>query len=143
MTPDLLQQLKSKKISLLSFAFIIVGILTILGYLFTKKTAPATNIPARIYFADNISIAHEALIKRFNETYRGEIEVIPVNLPFSKFSTNERKELLARSLRSKSDLIDVFAVDLIWVPRFAKWCEPLDIHIGIQGQQDKVYKLTK
>ena len=136
MIPDLLQQLKFKKIPLLGFTFMVIAILTILWYQFTRKSTPTTDIPARIYFADNISSAHEALIKRFNETYRGEIEVIPVNLPFSKFSTNERKELLARSLRSKSDLIDVFAVDLIWVPRFAKWCEPLDIHIGMQGQQD-------
>ena len=66
------------------------------------------------------------LIDRFNDNYKDEIEVIPINLPFSKFSTNERKELLARSLRSKSDLIDVFAVDLIWSARFAKWVHPLD-----------------
>jgi multiple sugar transport system substrate-binding protein len=32
--------------------------------------------------------------------------------PFQKFSTNERKELLTRSLRSKSDRIDIFSVDL-------------------------------
>jgi multiple sugar transport system substrate-binding protein len=34
--------------------------------------------------------------------------------------------LLARSLRSKSDLIDIFASDLIWSARFAKWVTPLD-----------------
>ena len=83
---------------------------------------------SRLYYADNISSAHAELIKRFNLKYKGQIEVIPINLPFSKFSTNERKELLARSLRSKSDLIDVFAVDLIWAPRFAKWCLPLDLY---------------
>jgi multiple sugar transport system substrate-binding protein len=80
----------------------------------------------KIYFADNISPALQILIDRFNERYRDEIEVIPINLPFSKFSTNERKELLARSLRSKSDLIDIFAIDLIWSARFAKWVYPLD-----------------
>jgi len=53
-----------------------------------------------------------------------------VNLPFTKFSTNERKELLARSLRSKSDRIDVFSVDLIWVPRFARWAETLDTFLA-------------
>ncbi|MFZ0389012.1 MAG: hypothetical protein WAN36_01025, partial [Calditrichia bacterium] len=57
----------------------------------------------RIHFADNISSAHNKLIARFNEEYRGRIQVVPIDLPFSKFSTNERKELLARSLRSKSD----------------------------------------
>ena len=56
--------------------------------------------------------------------------MIPVNLPFSKFSTIERKELLTRSLRSKSEKLDIFAVDLIWVPRFAKWCEPLDSYFS-------------
>lgn len=80
----------------------------------------------RIYFADNISDAHKQLIDQFNQKYRGTIQVIPVSLPFTKFSTNERKELLARSLRSKTDRIDVFAVDLIWVPRFARWGQPLD-----------------
>ncbi len=80
----------------------------------------------KVYFADHISPAHKAVIDKFNEKYRGRIEVIPVDLPFSKFSTNERKELLARSLRSKSDRLDVFSVDIIWTSRFAKWCEKLD-----------------
>jgi multiple sugar transport system substrate-binding protein len=60
--------------------------------------------------------------------HQGRIEVVPVDLPFDKFSTNERKELLARSLRSRSDKLDVFCVDVIWVERFARWCEPLDQH---------------
>ena len=79
----------------------------------------------RVYFADHISPAHQAVIDLFNRTHAGRIEVVPVNLTFSKFSTNERKELLARSLRSKSDRLDVFSVDYIWTPRFAKWCEDL------------------
>jgi len=86
----------------------------------------------RIYFADNISMAHQKLIDRFNQEYQGKIKVIPVNLPFTKFSTNERKELLARALRSKSDRIDVFAIDLIWVPRFARWGEPLDTNFSMK-----------
>ena len=79
----------------------------------------------KIYFSDNISTAHRKIISLFNEKYKDQIEVIPVNLPFEKFSTNERKQLLARSLRSKSTSLDIFAVDLFWVPRFAKWAEPL------------------
>src|SRR5271157_4491708 len=47
----------------------------------------------RITFADNISDALQKVIDLFNEEHRGEIEVMPINLPFSKFSTNERKEL--------------------------------------------------
>lgn len=79
-----------------------------------------------IYFADNISKAHQKIIDLFNKKYEGQIKVETINLPFEKFSTNERKELLARYLRSKSNRIDVFSVDIIWVPRFAKWSLSLD-----------------
>ena len=89
----------------------------------------------KIYYADNISIAHQALIDQFNRAHAGEIEVVPVNLPFSKFSTNERKELLTRAFRSKTNRIDVFAVDLIWVPRFAKWSEPLDNYFSSEEKK--------
>ncbi len=97
-----------------------------------------TNVQ-KVYFADHISPAHEAVIKRFNRLHQGRIEVIPVNLPFSKFTTNERKELLARSLRSKSDRLDVFTVDYIWTARFAKWSEPLDNYFS---EKDKANILS-
>jgi len=90
----------------------------------------------QIYFADNISEAHAKVIKNFNVKYRGKIRVVPIDLPFVKFSTNERKELLSRSLRSKSDRIDVFAVDLIWVKRFAKWSLPLDKYFNTTNLSD-------
>lgn len=93
----------------------------------------------KLYFADHISPAHQAVIDRFNILHQGNIEVIPVNLPFSKFTTNERKELLARSLRSKSDRLDVFSVDYIWTARFAKWCEPLDQYFS---EEDKANILS-
>ena len=98
------------------------------NYALQSSTVEQQPKSQKVYFADHISPAHEAVIKRFNELHKGKIEVIPVNLPFSKFSTNERKELLARSLRSKSDRLDVFSVDYIWTQRFAKWCEPLDAY---------------
>ncbi len=79
----------------------------------------------RVYFADNIGVGHAEIIRQFNELYKGEVEVIAIDLPFSKFNTNQRKELIARNLRSRSSRIDVFSVDLIWVPRFTKWAEPL------------------
>jgi multiple sugar transport system substrate-binding protein len=91
----------------------------------------------KIYFADNISPAHQRVIDRFNETYKGRIRVESIDIPFSKFSTNERKELFARYLRSKSDQIDIFSVDQINVPRFAKWCEPLD-RFFTQSAKDSV-----
>lgn len=89
-----------------------------------------------IYFADNISFAHQKIINNFNKKYEGKVKVVPIDLPFIKFSTNERKELLTRSLRSKSDRIDVFAVDLIWVKRFAKWSLKLENYFP-KDQLDK------
>ena len=79
----------------------------------------------RVYFADNIGPGHAEIIRRFNALHDGKIEVVAIDLPFTKFNTNQRKELIARNLRSRSSRIDVFSVDLIWVPRFTKWAEPL------------------
>lgn len=79
-----------------------------------------------IYFADRVTAAHKILIEKYNEMKAGEVKIVPIDFPNFEFSTNERKELLARSLRGRGDGIDLFAVDLIWVRRFAKWCEPLD-----------------
>jgi multiple sugar transport system substrate-binding protein len=59
-----------------------------------------------------------------------------VNLPFTKFSTNERKQLLTRSFRNKTTRVDVFAVDLVWVPRFAKWAEPISSYFT-QSERDR------
>jgi multiple sugar transport system substrate-binding protein len=115
---------------LYALAIVVIGML-VLGVLFFDRLPGLWTErpgPRRVFFADNISPAHEAIIARFNDLHRGRIEVVPVNLPFTKFSTNERKELLARSLRTRSDRIDVFAVDLIWVTRFSKWAEPMDRH---------------
>ena len=100
------------------------------------ELAPQQNAVTTVYFADHISPGHLAVIERFNQKYKNKIEVVPVNLPFNKFSTNERKELLARSLRSKSDRLDVFSVDYIWTQRFAKWCEPLDAYFSDEVRND-------
>jgi multiple sugar transport system substrate-binding protein len=112
--------------------FIGIGWLTTLLGVFHKEEK---NQPVKLYYADNISLSHQLAIDEFNRLYAGKIEVVPVNLPFSKFSTNERKELLTRSLRSKSEKLDIFAVDLIWVPRFAKWSEPLDSYFSIDEKK--------
>ena len=90
----------------------------------------------KIYFVDHISAAHQKVIDKFNEKYKGQIEVEAINLPFVKFSTNERKELLARYLRSKSDRIDIFSVDQIWVPRFAKWAIPMEKYVSPPVKDD-------
>lgn len=84
------------------------------------------NSVTEIYFADRITAAHRVLINEYNKLMAGKVKVIPIDFPNFDFSTNERKEVLARSLRGTGDGIDIFAVDIIWVQRFAKWCEPLD-----------------
>ena len=112
--------------------FLCIGWLTSFLSVFHKEEKYQ---PVKLYYADNISPSHQLAIDEFNRLYAGKIEVVPVNLPFSKFSTNERKELLTRSLRSKSEKLDIFAVDLIWVPRFAKWSEPLDSYFSIDEKK--------
>jgi multiple sugar transport system substrate-binding protein len=114
-------------------SMILVGWLSLFTGVFRRS---GSSEPIQVYFADNISHSHRLVIEEFNRLYRGKIEVIPVDLPFEKFSTNERKELLTRSLRSKSD-IDLFAVDLIWVPRFARWSEPLDKYFS-QAERERL-----
>jgi len=118
---QLLNRLKADKyfltviIILIAIAFIIVN-----SFLSSGNLRPKNSV-VTIYYVDHISHAHRKIIDMFNQKYAGQIHVEAINLPFDKFSTNERKELLARYLKSKSDRIDVFAVDQIWVPRFAKW----------------------
>ncbi len=110
---------------ILAFIFLLVLLLALvigISYL----SGNVVNSVTKIYYADNISPAHQIAIDEFNRQYKGKIEVIPIDLPFIKFNTNLRKELLARSLRNQNSLIDVFAIDQVWNSRFAIWAEPLD-----------------
>ena len=59
------------------------------------------NVVRKLYYVDNISDAHLKIIEKFNEKYKNEIEVVPVNLPFHYFTTNDRKAILTRSLRNR------------------------------------------
>jgi len=109
------------------FGLICVVAVSILFYFAPiKKFYKVSEVVQEIYFADNISPAHRIIIERFNNQNEGHIKVVPIDLSFEKFTTNERKELLARSLRSKNSKIDIFAVDQIWVPRFSRWAAPLE-----------------
>jgi len=121
---------KLTKVSIIgSLVIITFFIILFLRYPRFSGITKQSNI-SKVYYADNISNAHRFLINKFNKEYEDEIEIIAVDLPFSKFTTNERKELLARSLRNNSEKLDLFAVDYIWVPRFAKWVEPFDHHLS-------------
>jgi len=113
----------------IAFGIFLVSILVILGYNFLSLDLfhfKQIDEITKIYYADNITTAHQKVIDLFNEQNKGNIEIVPINLPFTKFTTNERKELLARSLRTDNSIVDIFAVDLIWISRFSKWAEPLD-----------------
>lgn len=85
-----------------------------------------------LFYADHISAAHTKVIEAFNKEYAGKIKVIPVDISFSKFTTNERKQLFIRYLRSESARIDLFSIDQIWIPRFSKWCTPLDSLLAVE-----------
>jgi len=123
---------KEQQPSIILLGTIITALTAILLYIIGPNLVPHLDVDSatQVYFADRISPAHRQIIDRFNTLHRGRIEVVPVDLPFEKFSTNERKELLARSLRSSNEKLDIFAVDLIWVERFARWCESLDTYFG-------------
>lgn len=89
-------------------------------------SSPKKKEISEIYYADMITAAHRILINKYNKLNEGKVKVIPIDFPNFDFSTNERKEMLARLLRGKGDGIDVFAVDVVWMQRFAKWSEPLN-----------------
>ena len=107
---------------------ILITVFILFTFIFSPNSFNSNN-PSKektIFFVDHISSAHQKVIDLFNKKNKGFIKVETINLSFDKFSTNERKELLARYLRSKNNRIDIFSVDQIWVPRFARWCVPLD-----------------
>lgn len=114
-----------------------VAILMVVTFFVLHDNSLNPPTPTKLYYVDNISNAHQKVIDRFNSENANSIEVVPVNLPFSKFTTNERKEILTRALRSGGKRIDVFAVDLIWVARFAKWAYPLQ-YFSDQLQLDNI-----
>ena len=119
--------MKFEKLFYIIASTVLITTFILIGYISSiYNTHYKDSTIKKIYYVDNITKAHQKVIDIFNKKYTGQVQVIPINTPFEKFSTNERKELLARYLRSKSDRIDVFAVDQIWVPRFAKWCIPLE-----------------
>ncbi len=110
---------------IISTILVTVFILLIFVFSLSNVDSQSSSKFKTLYYVDHISAAHQKVIDNFNERYKGSIKVETINLSFEKFSTNERKELLARYLRSKNEHIDIFSVDQIWVPRFARWAIPL------------------
>ncbi|HCY77995.1 MAG TPA: hypothetical protein DHV28_18980 [Ignavibacteriales bacterium] len=120
-----------EKIFYIILSTILVTVFILFTFIFSPNgfNSDKSSKQKTIYFVDHISSAHQKVIDLFNEKYKGSIKVETINLSFDKFSTNERKELLARYLRSKNNRIDIFSVDQIWVPRFARWGVPLQKYI--------------
>ncbi len=120
-----------EKIFYLVASTVLVTVFVLIVFIFSPVSYEENTLSREkvIYYADNISPVMKKIIGRFNDEYKGKIRVESIDLPFEKFSTNERKELLARYLRSKSNRIDVFSVDIIWVPRFSRWALPLNTMI--------------
>ena len=118
---------------------LVVALMYIVPYYFFihQKNHAVTEI----YFADRITEAHRIHIDKYNALHAGKVKVIPTDFPNEDFNTNERKEILARSLRGEGDGIDVFAVDVIWVSRFAKWSEPLGKYFS-QAETAKITDLA-
>jgi ABC-type glycerol-3-phosphate transport system substrate-binding protein len=95
-------------------------------------TTPRNDGLVEVYFADRMTDAHRILIDRYNTLHEGKVKVVPIDFPNEEFTTNERKEVLARLLRGQGEGIDVFAVDRIWVQRFERWCEHLEPYFSAE-----------
>ena len=77
---------------LIYLIILIAIIFSVLFYVFPfQNEFLAEEKVAKVYFADNITEAHEELIEIFNEKHKGKIEVVPVDIPTEKFTTNKRK----------------------------------------------------
>lgn len=109
---------------------LLISVFYVLVFIFDNSSKK--NKIKEIYFADRITAAHKILIERYNKENEGIVRVVPIDFPNHDFNSNERKELLARLLRGRGDGLDVFAVDVIWTQRFAKWCEPLGKYFPIE-----------
>ncbi len=131
-------KIKFKQVSGLVILVIVTITYLAISYYETQHTDATVK---QIYFADRMTAAHRILIDRYNKLHKGKIKVIPIDFPNADFSTNERKELLARSLRGRGDGIDIFAVDIIWVQRFAKWAEPLDKYFS-ESEKNKILNIA-
>ena len=103
--------------------FAAVALFYVLALYFFAHREPKPIV--EIFFADRMTEAHQVLIERYNARHTGTVKVIPIDFPNPDFSTDTRKEVLARSLRGEDDAIDLLSIDVIGVHRFAKWCEPL------------------
>jgi len=135
---------KSVRLILIILLVIVSSLLTVILYLYPiLKHSYADNKIKKIYFAENITPAHSYLIKEFNKANNGKIEVIAINLPYEKFTTNKRKELITKNLRNRTSRIDIYAIDAIWGKRFNKWAEPLNSYFSSAEMKKIIWQAKK
>ncbi|MBI9072146.1 MAG: extracellular solute-binding protein [Melioribacteraceae bacterium] len=121
-----MNRLFAKKKNFISISVIAVILMILSFYIISDYSYKfKSDKIAEVYYANYFGENEFKVIDKFNKQYEGQIKVIPINFDFDIFTTNERKELFTRALRSKSDRIDIFAIDYIWTGRFARWAEPL------------------
>jgi len=124
-----------KKIKNQATFIVLTSLILLYIVIYFFQAEKSSNEITKIYFADRITNAHKILIERYNKLHEGKIKVIPIDFPNFDFSTNERKEVLARSLRGTGDGIDLFAADLVWTQRFARWCEPMSQYFSVREKK--------
>lgn len=129
---------KSQNLHYYVGGIILISVIVFFFFLRDSQIITEDNSIKTIIVAGHISEAHQRIIESFNKKQKGKIQIKTVNLSFQKFSTDEQKELFARFLRGESDKIDIFLVDQIWTPRFAKWSEPLEGQFKYQERQNFV-----
>ncbi|MBU0476249.1 MAG: extracellular solute-binding protein [Bacteroidetes bacterium] len=109
------------------FILVILAILVSLFFptMLLRDSFQISSSVKKIYIAANDTEALREIIREFNEKNKGKIEVELIVFKYEKFSTNKKKELITRTMRSLNGKIDIFSIDQIWVPRIAKWSEDL------------------
>jgi len=133
-----LETLKRTKIAYIAFFISFVSVIIL--HLIIKPTSRNSRDESKeviIHYIDNITSAQSKLIEIFNEEYKGKIKVELINLPLQKFSSHERKQLLTKYLRNRSDQIDLFSVDQVWISRFKNWAQPIDKYIT-SAEKDQI-----
>ena len=87
-----------KHIIYVSFSSVLIITLIFISLIYSPSVNNINpdRVVTTIHYVSHISDAHQKAINNFNEKYEGRIRIEAINLPFEKFSTNERKELLVR-----------------------------------------------
>lgn len=121
-----MESIKKTKVAYAAFILSFISVIILHFLIKPSVREESKNDEVILRYIDNVTDIQKELIKKFNAEYSGKIKIELINLPLGKFSSHERKQLLTKYLRNKSDQVDVFSVDQVWIPRFYNWAETLD-----------------